>query len=269
MRHWTFCQGGKAWSLNNLMSSKPLNQTSLNIGIHSETITKAAKRMARIFVRLFSSYFQVADLAELVMQAGVEEAERRCRSELPDKKPTLSRLSLMTGIPTAKVKHLQEEPRQASDYYICAEAAILARWAKEPSLRSRVSGEPADLPIFGNEGSFQGLVGRIAGRGISTKTALDRLLANGNVRVVNKHFVRLIDPNWRYIEDDEDVFLDYATLSMTGLASAFQNNLKHRKDPSKKWVERRAYSLQIQPEKRGELSEKINKLLHCCPITQQ
>lgn len=226
----------------------------------SEMIMQAAYRMARVFVKLFSPYLQTAVLAEMVTQAGVENAEKRCKKEAPGQKITLSKLSLMTGTSTAIIKGLQKKPRQIGDYQVCAEAAILARWCKDPELRS-LSGKPADLPIFGPEGSFQSLVTRQAGRGISTRTVLDRMIATGNLEIVNRHFVRIIDANWRFIEDNEDQFLDYGTISLACLSATIAHNLQHRKEPESKRAERRIYSVKVPKEKRREVQNHLNQMI--------
>jgi hypothetical protein len=226
----------------------------------SEMIMQAAYRMARVFVKLFSPYLQTAVLAEMVTQAGVENAEQRCKKDTPGQKITLSKLSLMTGTSTTIIKGLQKKPRQLGDYQVCAEAAILERWSKDPELRS-MSGKPADLPIFGPEGSFQSLVTRQAGRGISTRTVLDRMIATGNLEVVNRHFVRMANPYWRFIEDNEDEFINYGTQSVASLLTAITNNLKHRNNPENKTVERRVYSAKIPLEKQGDVSKQIKELL--------
>jgi hypothetical protein len=226
----------------------------------SEMIMQAAYRMARVFVKLFSPYLQTAVLAEMVTQAGVENAEKRCKKEAPGQKITLSKLSLMTGTSTAIIKGLQKKPRQIGDYQVCAEAAILARWCKDPELRS-LSGKPADLPIFGPEGSFQSLVTRQAGRGISTRTVLDRMIATGNLEIVNRHFVRIIDANWRFIEDNEDQFLDYGTQAIASLATTVENNLQHRNNPEGKLVERRIYSIKIPEKLQDKVRKGINEIL--------
>ena len=131
-------------------------------------------------------------------------------------------------------------------YHVCAEAAILERWSKDTELRSKHTGKPMDLPIFGKDGSFQSLVNRHAGRGISPQTALDRLQATGNVQVINKHFLRMVDPIWRFIEDNEDECLDYGTQSLASLADCIENNLIHRHEPDKKFTERRICSFRIE-----------------------
>lgn len=226
----------------------------------SETIIKAAYRMARVMVRLFCRYLQGAILVDMLKRAVLEYAMEQAARE-GDKKPTLTELSLISGLDTRAIKTLLSDKIEISEHDICAEAAILACWAREPTLRNRYTGKPADLPIFGYDGSFQSLVRRIAGRGVSIPTAVKRLEATGNIKVVDKHFVRLIEPSWRFIEDNEDELLDYGSQAIASLAAAIENNLEYRHAPEKKWVERRLYSIRVDAAMVGELSCAINNLL--------
>jgi signal transduction protein with GAF and PtsI domain len=230
-------------------------------GARSELIINAAYRMARVFVRLFSPYLQTSVLAEMVTQAGVEAAHEQCSKDTPKKKVTLSRLSMITGVATKTIKSILQQPKQIADYHVCAEAAILARWSKDPALQSAVTGQPADLPIFGNDGSFQSLVSRHAGRGISTPTVLNRLISTGNIKTVNKHFVRMVNPHWRFFEDQEDEVLDASTHSLSSLSKALLNNLKNRNQQDQKWVERRVYSVNIPSSEVSATKAAMNELL--------
>jgi len=233
--------------------------TAMVPGARSELIIKAAYRMACVFVRLFSPYLQIKVLVDLVTQAGVESAMQRCKKDYPKKKVTLSKLSIMTGIPTAKIKDIQQQPKLMADYHVCAEAAILARWSKDLALRNENNDEPADLPIFGNDGSFQGLVGHYAGRGVSTPTVLERMVESGNIKVVNKHFVRLVYPHLRFFEDEEDKLLYFGTQALSSLANTITHNSSYRHEGDHKWVERRVCSMKVKNTK--ETHDKLNGLL--------
>lgn len=231
------------------------------LGIGSAIVMKAAYRLARVFVRMFGPYLQTSVLVDMTRQAGVEYAVERCQEQTGTGKPTLTEISLITGLDTRTVKKMMERPKQLDDYQICAEAAILARWAREPAWRDPITGQPADIPIFGTDGSFQGLVVRLAGRGISTRAVLQRLEAAGNVIVINKHFVRLVDPNWRFIEDNEHEFLDYGSQALSSLANTIQFNMQHRRQPENRRVERRVYTVRVTEKDIPELREKMNALI--------
>ena len=119
--------------------------------------------------------------------------------------------------------------------------------------------QPADLPIFGNDGSFQSLVSQHAGRGISTPTVLNRLESTGNVKVVNKHFVRMINPHWCFIEDHEDELLDFGVRSIMSLGSTISHNIQQQNNKVNKYLERRVYSMKT--ENPNLAVKRINHLL--------
>ena len=245
--------------IKRLPTNEQLDQEKL--GVRSAIVKKAAYRLAKMFIHLFGPYLQTSVLVDMARQAGVEYAVARCQDEKSETKPTLTELSLITGLDTRTVKKMMERPKDLSDYQISAEAAILVRWAREPAWRDPETDKPMDLPIFGTDGSFQGLVVRLAGRGVSTRAVLQRLEATGNVKVVNKHFVRLIDSNWRFIEDNEDEFLEYGSQALASLSTTIQYNLEHRKEPDKRRLERRVYTARISKEEIPQLRDKINQLV--------
>jgi len=226
-----------------------------------DRILLAAERLARIFVRMFGAFVQISVLVDMVRQAGMDYALEHSQRQRQKSRVTLTELSLITGLDTRTVKKMRERPKTVDSYYLCAEAAILERWSVEPAYRDPDTGEPADLPIFGADGSFQGLVVRLAGRGVSTRTVLHRLEAAGNIETIDKHFVRLVSAQWRSVDAVEERFLDTGSLSMMYLANTIQSNLQYRHDDHLKRFERRAYSVQIAEQDVAKLKGDMQQLL--------
>lgn len=229
----------------------------------SERIIRAISRATDAIAWLFCRFVQGRVLVELMKRSVLKYAHMDIRQKRsgPQKnhKITLTELGLHTGLDTRTIAALQQEPIRLTEDTICAEAAILARWAKDPALRSGVTGRPIQLPIHGGEGTFAGLVLRLAGRGISPKAVLDRLAAQGNVKVVGKHWVQLVDANWNFFEEGEDELLDIAANSLVCLTKACMNNVENRDNPDKKWIERRTLSFRIPADKREEAERLLNK----------
>ncbi|GAB4187980.1 MAG: hypothetical protein Tsb002_13800 [Wenzhouxiangellaceae bacterium] len=236
------------------------NNTTMQVagGQRSDVIVQAATRMARLLVRLFAPYLQGTTLLDLLKQALLEHAQQRTADK--NARVTLTELSLQTGIDTRTIRQMLDNPLEISDRHICAEAAILTHWQKDPCLRGH-DGKPMELPILGGQGSFQGLVMKYAGRGISTRAVVDRLVKAGNIAERKKLFVRLVDPNWRFIEDREDEILNYGTQALDSLATCIANNLEHRHNSAARWTERRVYSVRVPESMRKELQQAINRLL--------
>lgn len=229
----------------------------------AEKLVNAAYRAIRSVLRLFSRYIQGDVLLDLTRRALVEIAcdqIRESRSpEQREKKITLTEIGLKTGIDTRMISRMQQEPLSINEHNICAEAAILARWAKDPALRNSYTGKPVDLIIHGRDGTFQGLVLSVAGRGISVNAVLDRLREHGNVRLVGKHHVRLVNPTWRFIDEGEDELLDLSSNSMASLANTLIHNIEKHSQKNEKRVERRVFSYLIPSRYRDELEAKLNE----------
>ncbi|GAB4181558.1 MAG: hypothetical protein Tsb002_01610 [Wenzhouxiangellaceae bacterium] len=237
----------------------PKHQTQASLAPHSSSvIVNAATRMAQLFVRLFSPYLQGTVLVDLLKQALVDQAREEARKQ--GRRLTLTEIGLRTGLDTRIVKTMMDRPRDVGDRFISAEAAILAHWYKEPRWRDSQN-RLQELPIHGPDGSFEALVYKYAGRGISARAVVDRLVKTGNIAERDNLFVRLVDPNWRFIEDREDEILDYGTQALDSLATCIIHNIVQRHHPEHKWTERRTYAVQVPLSRLRELAEEMNALL--------
>ncbi|GAB4186012.1 MAG: hypothetical protein Tsb002_10120 [Wenzhouxiangellaceae bacterium] len=231
----------------------------------AEKLIHAAYRAIHSVLRLFSPHIQGGVLLDLARRALVDIACDQIRRDRPpaqsDKRVTLTELGLKTGIDTRIIQRLLQQPLTIHEHNICAEAAILARWAKDPALRNSYTGKPADLIIHGREGTLQGLVLSIAGRGISVNAVLRRLCDNGNVRLIGKHHVRLIDPTWRFIDDGEETMLAMSANSLASLATTLQHNASTHQHKEQRRTERRVFSCLVPARHRDELESLLNQRL--------
>lgn len=228
-------------------------------------IVQALQRVTDAIAQLFGPFISGQLAIECMRRSVVKQAWEQMHRTEPEaaglRKTSYTRLALATGMDTRQVRKLLSEPLRAGQEHICVEAAILNAWAKDPSLRNRYDQQPAELPIFGQSGTFEGLVGRYAGRGVSVRYVLERLEKHGNVKTVNKHFVRLVDPVWALFVNQEDLFLKETVGSIVNLAKAIKHNLEHITDPDKKWTERYAFSYFVPEEKRLELERHLSRHL--------
>lgn len=234
----------------------------------SENIIYAISRVTDALADLFGSYVQGKVLVELMQRSVLKNALLQLEEEHQRKgikrKVSLTEMGLKTGFDTRTIRRASETPMRATEDKLSAEVAILQRWAKDPALRSSVTGKPADLPIYGIDGSFEGLVVRYAGRGISVRYVLQRLEEQGCIEVYNKNWVKLIDPNWGVFADQEDTFLSFGVNSILALIDTIKHNLKNKQDGNKKWVERRRYSWAIPRCLLPKVEAELNLFLAKC-----
>lgn len=242
-----------------------INNLSPKTCENSERLVRAISRITDAIAKLFCPFIQGTVVVDIMRRSVLKYAYKEIlesrSSDEKNKKITLTELALKSGLDTRTIRKYSEVPLRAMQEYISAEAALLNHWAKDPKLRNPVSGKPMDLPIRGADGSFEGLVMRYMGRGVSPKFIVEHLEKHGCVEAYNKNWVRLVDPKWQIIEEKERDILDYGSRSLVGLVAAVDHNLRHRQTPEAKWLERRVYSLHIPQNLANEARSALNELL--------
>lgn len=230
----------------------------------SERIVRLVRRVMRSVIRLFGRHVNMRAFLQIAKQVAVEEAHRLAREASPNGRITLSQLSLMTGLDTRTIKAIKANPEDIPEREICPEAALLARWHKDPMFRDPTSGKPMDLSIYGKLGTFQGLVTQYCGRGVSPDMVIKRLQARGCVDTVNHNWVRLCNPNWVWIEEDEEQMLAEASSSIHCISRTLEHNifgLGSYEDDEPKWFQRRVLTFRVPEQDRAHLQEEIHQLL--------
>lgn len=234
----------------------------------TERIMQALHRASDALVRLFSRYVTGRIIIDVITQSVVKQAWVEMHNTEPDtermRKTSLTRLAMSTGMDTRVVRKILNEPMRAREEHLSVEAAILSAWAKDPSLRSAETGKPCDIPIFGAWGTFEGFVQRYAGRGVSVRYVLERLIKHGNVKEVGKHFVRLVRSDWHLCVNGEDEALSSIAGSVEKLTHAALHNIEHMASPDKKWLERRRFTYLIPKSNRAQAEDELNRYLIKC-----
>lgn len=228
----------------------------------SEKTVDAATQILGSNIDLLIDFMNGPVLNELFKQILVDRWYRKLQRENPGGRVTLSQLTFHTGLDSRQVKRLLERPIHCTETDISTEAMLLHRWAKDPNLRDPEAGTPRDLPIYGYSGTFQGLISAVVGRGVTPQTVLDRLTQNGNVQVVNEHWVRLVSPDWRIIEDKQSDMLSSASVSITRLVHTIRHNLANYDNFDERWLERYTYSVRLPAHKTALLNKMVQELLN-------
>jgi len=157
-------------------------------------ILRLLRPLVRILLRNGVSYGVFADLARWVY---VDTAARVC--EVPGRKTTISRISVITGLTRKEVKrlHLSASPddRAAIDRYNRA-ARVISGWCRDDRFADG-RGEPCPLPLAGGDvPTFEGLVRSYSGD-MPVRAVLDELTrvgavsleADGRVRLITRGYV--------------------------------------------------------------------------------
>lgn len=111
---------------------------------------------------------------------------------VPGRQPSVSRVSLLTGLTRKEVSRLWEQDESAgvdSARYSRA-AQVVSGWVRSAGFRD-ASGEPAELPFEGARKSFSELVRRF-GADVPPRAVLDELLQSGAVERTAAGRLRLL-----------------------------------------------------------------------------
>lgn len=166
------------------------------------TLSSAVLTLLRPLVRiLLRNGVPYGAFAELAKKTFVDVAAEDFGED--GKKVTISRISALTGVTRKEAKRLQElaspEAGASRERYNRA-VRVISGWVNDREFHDE-RGEPADLPVEGEQGSFSALVRRFSGD-VPTKAMLTVLLAAGTVAQVDGK-IRLI--NHAYIPGNDPV----------------------------------------------------------------
>ncbi|GAB4189983.1 MAG: hypothetical protein Tsb002_17520 [Wenzhouxiangellaceae bacterium] len=198
-------------------------------------------------------------MVDIMRRLAVEEGCRRIAKE-NNGKVILSRVAMLTGVRMQQVKELMNQPFNCDECDLTLESRILTRWDNDPLYQDSKTGKPTDLLILGSGMTFQRLVTSVAGRGVTTQTALDRLLENNHVEIINDHWVRLLNPYWTLIKQNDFDMLDVGSFSIENQLNTIIHNLEEP-NPEKRWTHRFSWSVSLPEENIEALTEELKVAL--------
>ncbi len=153
----------------------------------SAAVDRLLYPLVRILLRQGMPYGAFSDLAKRVY---VDVAMREFG--IPGRKQTISRVSIMTGLTRKEVRRIQSLPT-ADDAVAIAQynraARVIAGWRRDPQFAD-ANGNPADLPLEGQDASFAELVRRFSGD-IPARAVRDELLRVGAAEITESGSIRL------------------------------------------------------------------------------
>jgi len=226
-------------------------------------LTQAMTRMIRPVVRFAVGRVSCGALIELIREVYVSEARAYLVQSNPDRKVTRSALALLSGMDGRAIKAFEtNDERQFAVSDLCSEAAILEVWQSDPDFSDSEQGSPRELLIHGPHGTFQRLVSRAAGRAVTPQTALDRLIASGNVEL-NKAGtkVRMIDPCYMLVPESEKSAIEAGSLGMNRLGKVVLHNTNRFRQGRDPWLQQDRWSLRIPRDRLDLIRNQLRALL--------
>ncbi len=165
----------------------------------SAAIRGILRPLVRILLRNGAPYGVFMECAKRVY---VEVAAKQFA--LPNRKPSVSRISVLTGLTRKEVSRILKQPEDKSrgvEHYHRGARAVTA-WAREKRYRD-ASGRPRVLPFDGRGATFSDLVRRFGGD-VPPRAVLDELERVGAVKSTRDGRLRLMMRAYVPQTDDED-----------------------------------------------------------------
>jgi hypothetical protein len=188
-------------------------------------LAAAVRSILRPLVRiLLRNKVDVWTFVETVKQIYVDIASK----EFPaaERKPTVSRVSLLTGLTRKEVSRLWESDESTgvdSARYSRA-ASVITGWIRSPGYQD-ANGEPRELALDGARRSFSELVRRF-GADVTPRALLDELLQAGAVERTAADRVRLVARGYIPRTDDAEK-LGILGTDVSDLISSVDHNIVH------------------------------------------
>ncbi|OZG75309.1 hypothetical protein BTA51_02680 [Hahella sp. CCB-MM4] len=189
-----------------------------------QAIYSAVYRMLRpLVLTLLKQGVSYAEFSDLARRAYIDAAAEDLA--LPDRKQSISRVSVLTGINRKEIARLQKEPNpaetgQAAD--VNRAYRVVNGWLQDD--RYQQDGQPATLQIEGDSPSFSDLVRRYSGD-VPWRAVLDELLRLGQVERQDNE-VQLVTQGYIPQEDLEEKF-QIMGRAASDIMATFGHNLSH------------------------------------------
>lgn len=223
-----------------------------------ESIVAAIRRVLRPLVRAMVAHgITYPFLADMLKSIFVETAASEFTLE--GKRPTDSRLTLLTGVHRKDIRRLlrEPEPEPETPAGLTLGTQIVARWLGDRNYSDEL-GQPLALPRTpsqGGEHSFAALVEAVS-KNVRPRSVLDELLRLGVVRVDADDYVHLVTSG--FVPGKElDAKAFYFGEAMHDHLAAGTHNLE---DVGRPFLERSVYYDELSPEAVEAIRAQAEKL---------
>jgi hypothetical protein len=230
-------------------------------------LTRAVDTVFRKLIRFLVGRISLVRLQEMIRYIYVEEAEKTLRAETPGKNVPMTRLALITGLDTRTLveirKRLETDNNQYQQQFLSEltpESAIVEAWVSRNGGPGQ--GKASVLDYGGEQSGFEQLVkATISGRGITTQSIIERLVATRSVvrDRKNRTLKLVVDEFSPYLSDDEPNIVNAALSAISNLVSTIEHNM--RPNPDEKFFQRQSWTFRLDPVDRDSFRQAMRKLL--------
>jgi hypothetical protein len=212
----------------------------------SAALHRLLRPVARICLRNGLPYGAFADVAKRVF---VEVAT--AEFDLPGRKQSVSRVSVLTGLTRKEISRIQELPPPddsgAAERHHRA-ARVVSGWVRDPEF-AEPGGWPAHLPLDGESGSFSALVKRYSGD-VPVRAILDELVRVGAAERLAGGKLRLLRPAYLPTSGEMDK-LPFLGTDAADFIATIDHNLRAR--PEDAYVQRKVVYDNLPQDAASEL----------------
>jgi len=204
-------------------------------------------RVLRPLIRLMVGNITFPAFLNMAKTIYVDEAERKLLQRDPNARITKSSLALLTGIDTRAISQVMQASKEDKVFKaedLLPEAHVLDKWARDPMFLDEFS-EPIHLPIYGRGLTFQNLVSQTAGRNVTAQTVLDRLVASGNIELIDENTVRMVSRYYFPLSGAKYEMVDVGMQAAANLLGTVQHNVDHRDHPDHRLLQQQRWSTTI------------------------
>jgi len=244
------------------MPSTPKNQAG-----EAAILTHAVDTVFRKLIRFLVGRISLVRLQEMIRYIYVEEAEGVLRAGNPGKNVAMTKLALMTGLDTRTLVEVRKRLETGDQRYrqqflseLTPESAIVEAWAGRAGTAGQANGYQLD---YGSDDSgFEQLVkATISGRGITTQSIIERLVATRSVLQdkKNRTLELVVQEFSPYLSDDEPNIVNAALSAISNLVSTIEHNMASPQD--QKFFQRQSWTFRLDPADRESFRQAMRKLL--------
>jgi len=203
----------------------------------AQWVVRSLENIFRPIVRLlFNRRIGYPTVMAVLRRLYVEQAYEAAAAENPFKQPTVSSVSVSSGVDVREVKQELDVLRERSDSSedlawlptSCAESKILEHWAQKPPFVDD-AGKPVELGGFGPGLTFERLVKRVCGN-VGPAEIRDRLYKAGCIEIIpegaaGEYRLRLVQPYYTATSAEEMSIMEIASGTLRHLANTLAHNL--------------------------------------------
>lgn len=241
--------------------------TQKNRSGEAAILTRAVDTVFRKLIRFLVGRISLVRLQEMIRYIYVEEAERTLSAANPGKNVPMTRLALITGLDTRTLVEVRKRLETDSSQYrqqflseLTPESAIVEAWASLAGNAGQGSGNVLD---YGSENSgFEQLVrATMSGRGITTQSIIERLVATRSIVQdrKNRTLELIVDEFSPYLSDDEPNIVNAALSAISNVVSTIEHNMVSPLD--QKFFQRQSWTFRLDPDDRESFRQAMRKML--------